>query len=241
MKKRKMAVLMAVVIVVVVAIIVLMMASMPTPSVNYSAKSRDAVVGLADGVVIENYDPDELIPANDDNGQTADHIMGDKEAPIQIFEYADYACSACATWNEVLNEKLSGDWKGKVQVVYREFLRVEQSVKSTAAAWAADQQGYWQQYHDLLFTKQAEWASLSGTQMQKQLEKYLTEVSDGKADIDKFREDMKSERAAKYAAFVYKMAENLDLTGTPMFRIDGKQVEISNLIETVEGKISTLK
>ena len=241
MKKGRMIALMAGAIVVVVVVITLIIAAIPTPGVNYSAKSRDSIVELADDVAMQNYDPDELIPANADNGQTEERIIGDKDAPIRIFEYADYACSACASWSEVLNEELAGDWEGKVQVVYREFLRVEQSVKSTAAAWAAAEQGYWQQYHDILFENQSEWASLSGTAMQKQLEKYLTEVSDGKADINKFREDMKSERAAKNAAFVYRMANELGLTGTPMFRIDGKQVEISNLIETVEQKIATLK
>ena len=241
MKKGKMIALMVGAIIVVVAVITLIIVSIPAPTVNYSAKSREDIVALADDVVIQNYDPDELIPANSDNGQTADRIMGDENAPITIFTYADYACSACASWSEVLNEKLSGDWKGKVRVVYREFLRVEQSVKPTAAAWAAAEQGYWQQYHDKLFEKQSEWASLSGSAMQKQLEKYMTDISDGKVNMNKFREDMKSERVAKYAAFTYKMAQYLDLTGTPMFRMDGKQVEISNLIETVEQKIATLK
>lgn len=240
MKKGKMIALIVGAIVIVVTVITLIMVVVPTPSVNYSAKSRESVTTLADDVVIQNYDPDELIPANADNGQTADRVIGDRNAPIQVFEYADYACSACASWNEVLNEKLDGEWKGKVQVVYREFLRVEQSVKSTAAAWAAAEQGYWFEYHNILFENQSEWASLSGPAMQKQLEKYLTDVSNGKANINKFREDIKSERAAKNAAFVYKMAQYLDLVGTPMFRMDGKQVEISNLIETVEKKIAEL-
>ena len=68
-----------------------------------------AVIALFIGVVIwrtvdkpkvGDYNSNEYITANEDNGGIADHVKGDLDkAKVVIVEYADYQCSACALHN----------------------------------------------------------------------------------------------------------------------------------------------
>ena len=59
--------------------------------------------------------------ASEKNGNIGDHVKGSSDAPILIFEYADYQCPGCASINPKVNEALAavGD---KVAVVYRSFI-----------------------------------------------------------------------------------------------------------------------
>ena len=56
-----------------------------------------AVAKNASKVDYSKYDVNTVITANEDNGNIGDHIKGNPDAPVKIFEYADYQCSACAT------------------------------------------------------------------------------------------------------------------------------------------------
>ena len=240
--KNKKGILVATVVVALFAGVIFgIIAMWPKPvATNYANLDMDTVVALADKVDIGKYNADAKIEANAENGWTEERVIGDEKAPIVLFETADYACSACASWHEMLKEKIEGEYKGKVQIVYREFLRVESSVKATAAAWAAGQQGYWEAYHDILFEEQEDWLSLSGSFLQKKLEEYATKVSGGKIDMEKFREDMKSEAAAKHAAFEHRLADEQGLTGTPMFKLNGEKVEGTKLFSTLAEEIEKL-
>ena len=90
----------------------------------------------ANSVDYSKYDINSYIEASDDNGQIADHIKGDKNAPVLIFEYADYQCSACAGMNSRVN-KLLEEYGGKLAIVYRNFL-LNYHQNATAAASAAE-------------------------------------------------------------------------------------------------------
>ncbi len=56
--------------------------------------------------------------------------------------------------------------------------------------------------------------------MQQQLETYFEKSSDGKGDLVKFREDMKSEKVAKKIAFDRGIGEKLEIGGTPWLYLD---------------------
>ena len=64
-------------------------------------------------VSIEGVDISSYIEASDNNGNIADHIKGDKNAPVTLFEYADFQCSGCANFNPWSKELLK-EFDGKV-------------------------------------------------------------------------------------------------------------------------------
>ena len=78
---------------------------------------------------------DSIIPASEINGNMPDKIIGTTDAPVIIYEYADYACSHCAEMNTFV-KKLVEDYGGKVAVVYRSYLLSGYPNNVTAAAAA---------------------------------------------------------------------------------------------------------
>ncbi len=53
-----------------------------------------------------NYNEYSIIESNDKNGGIADHVKGNKDAKVIIYEYADYQCPGCASVNPWVNKLL---------------------------------------------------------------------------------------------------------------------------------------
>ena len=190
---------------------------------------------LAEAVNYDDYEPNSIIPADKNSGDIAEKIEGDKDAPIIIYEYADYACSHCAEANAVVNKMLK-DYDGKIALVFRGYLisYFRNNVIASSAATAAQLQGYWEEYKNLLFENQATWYYQSGTKLRDYLGELFTEASNGQGDLDKFYQDLSSDNVAKRVAFEYGIGSKVDISGTPTFYINGEAVSASQLKETVE-------
>ena len=105
------------------------------------------------------------------------------------------------------------------------------------AATAAQIQGYWKEYKDMLFANQTEWVYAEGGELSGLLIEYFEAASDGAGDLEKFENDMSSDVVKKRLDFEQSMGKKVNLRGTPLFRIDGENVSPDNLIRTIEEKI----
>lgn len=173
---------------------------------------------------------DTIIPANEDNGGIGDHVKGSADAPVVMFEYADYQCSGCATANPRVN-KLVEEYDGKLAVVYRNFLLSyhQNGTAAASAAEAAGLQGYWKEYADLLFANQSVWASASGDTRTDLFVDLFNAASDGAGDVAKFKSDMNSSEVKKKINFDMGLGQSLDIPGTPSFYIDGERIDMSEI------------
>lgn len=194
---------------------------------DYGRYRLEVITNLASKNDYKGLDLHSVLPAMDASGNLPENINGDKDAPVKIYEYADYPCGYCGMMNPVLNEIVE-DYDGKVAVVFRSYIlsyHEKNGMPAASAANAAAIQGYWKKYKDLLFENQDDWFYSTGADLQEQLEKYFEEASDGKGDLEKFREDMKSEAVAKKIAFDYGIGNKLEIGGTPWIYIAGEWVE----------------
>ncbi|MBQ7851501.1 MAG: thioredoxin domain-containing protein [Muribaculaceae bacterium] len=187
------------------------------------------------------YDFNAFIEPDEHNGNIGDHIKGDKNAPVLIFEYADYQCPGCASMNPRVNAAIEAA-NGNLAVVYRsDILSYHQNGTAAAsAAEAAGLQGYWKPYADRLFADQAEWEYATSDKRIELFEKYFTEVTDGKGDLDKFRSDMKSKEVSQKINFDLGIAKRIDVPATPAFYVDGQYIDWSNKdggSVNIDGKI----
>lgn len=184
------------------------------------------------------YDFYSIIEPTRNNGNIGDHVKGDVDAPVLIFEYADYQCPGCASINVRVN-KIIEDLGGKLAVVYRSFLLPyhQNGTAAASAAEAAGLQGYWKEYADKLFAEQSEWEYATPSKRTEYFEKYFNEVTDGKGDLEKFRKDVASEEVSKKISFDMGIAKRVEVAGTPAFYIDGQWInwgDAGNV--TVNGK-----
>ena len=184
----------------------------------------------------DNYDFYSVIEPNADNGNIGDHVKGSADAPVLIFEYADYQCPGCASINPRVN-KVIEQLDGKLAVVYRSFLLSyhQNGTAAASAAEAAGLQGYWKPYADKLFSEQSEWENANASERTELFNKYFEEVTDGKELKDKIKEE-----ESKKINFDMGIGKRIPVEGTPAFFIDGQLINWgSEGSVTVNGKTIT--
>jgi protein-disulfide isomerase len=104
---------------------------------------------------VENVEP----------GEAEGYLMGDPNAPVTIYEFADFECPACATWatvqkHDVVQRLIE---TGQANLRFYDFpLPMHQNTTQAhnAAACAADQNKFWEM-HDAIFAGQPQWAGNS--------------------------------------------------------------------------------
>ena len=177
----------------------------------------------------DNYDFYSIIEGDEHTGWISDHVKGDKDTPVVIYEYADFQCGYCAMFNPRVNAAIE-QADGKLAVVYRNYVLSyhQNGIAAASAAEAAGLQGYWKPYADKVFEEQNDWAYATGAERTALFVKYFEEVTDGKGDIDKFKSDMSSENVSKKLSFDNGIGKRLNVAGTPAFYVDGQLIDFSN-------------
>ena len=180
---------------------------------------------------------DSIQSASEDSGNLDEKTVGNPEtAEVVLYEYADYACSHCATWNQTINGLIE-KYPGKIAVIFRGYdLGFKNGLAAAKAATAAQAQGYWEVYKNKLFENQHKWTNLSADSLEETLVDYFREVSAGQGDIEQFKVDMESEAVQKRLDYEQKLAESINLTATPTFRIDGETIPTSELVDAITEK-----
>jgi protein-disulfide isomerase len=157
---------------------------------------------------------------------------GAENAPVTIVEFADFECPSCERMYGPL-ERAFAKYEGKVRLVYK-FLPIgihPHAEPAARAAIAAQKQGKFWEMHHRLFEN-------FGKLEQRDLEKHATDLG---LDLDKFRNDMKSNEAADRIAKDRDLAKQLGATHTPTIFVNGRmfdhQGEIDDWVKTeLEGR-----
>lgn len=151
--------------------------------------------------------------------------MGREDAPVVIYEFADFQCPACATfatfYGPQIKEKLVDT--GLVRYVYYDFPLTQSHPNAFITARAgrcANEQGQFWLYHDYLFARQQRWATMSDPV------DYLVELA-GEAGLDEdaFEACLRSDRYAEEVTRSMRLGESLGVPGTPTLFINGKRLQ----------------
>jgi protein-disulfide isomerase len=137
---------------------------------------------------------------------------GPKDAAITIIEFTDFQCPYCARAANTVEDVLQ-KYSGKVKLVLKnnplDFHK--QAKEAAAAALAANKQGKFWEYHDLLFKN-------SSNLSEEMFVKFAQELS---LDMEKFDNDRNSDEIAAQVESEKKEAEKHNLKGTPSFVANG--------------------
>ena len=137
---------------------------------------------------------------------------GPEEAPITVIEYTEFQCPYCRKGSETIH-KIMEMYPEKVRLVFKNNpLKFHpQALPAAKAALAANKQGKFWEYHDLLFK--------NATGLNEEM--YLKLARDLGLDIEEFNKDRNSEEIAKQIKDDQAQAAKNKLTGTPMFIVNG--------------------
>lgn len=210
MKKSTVVIIVAIVIACIVGI-------------GFSLKNK------ADNAVnYNNYNADTIIEGDQYNGEISDHVKGNANAPVLLFEYADYQCPGCASMNPRLN-KLLEEYGDKLGLVYRNYLLdYHKNGKAAAtAAEAAAMQGFWKEYADMLFANQSTWENASVEERGNMFIDLFKTVAGAKGDADQFKSDMEKSEIKKKLNFDQGLGDKVGVTGTPSIYLNGEKIDFS--------------
>lgn len=166
-------------------------------------------------------------------GKTDDgrYFLGKADAPITVVEYADFQCPGCAFYSNNLSAGFEKDYvqTGQVRLIYQDFPLPmhSNSVYSAIAARCAGEQStsaFWQ-YHDLLFTNQAQWRELATAELKTQQIAYAKQMGLDDVAFGACIELPESERTVRD---FQKKSNALGLPGTPSFAIQGTVMDASS-------------
>lgn len=155
--------------------------------------------------------------------QNGSPLLGDSNAKVTIVEFGDYQCTYCHLFHENTKDALFQQYvnTGKANFVFRDFpLNGPDSVFAAEAAYCADDQGKYWQYHDELYKN---WGGeKTGWVNQKSLDKFATTVGLDLTQFDKCLSDKKYEQKVLDNQ---KFGDKIGIDGTPSFIIfNGKDI-----------------
>jgi protein-disulfide isomerase len=173
-----------------------------------------------------------------------DWTLGPDDALVTIVEYGNFQDENSAKLSVMLNELLA-KYPTEVRLVFRHFPLPETYDKDTLAAQAAEAaglQGKFWQYHNLLYTYQADWVSLSTDDFSAWAYEKAAELG---LDAEKFKQDMVSDfvvsRVEASRLVAYKM--NLVYTNfyDPFLFFNGAGISLLYNLDSLSSVIEFYK
>ena len=150
-----------------------------------------------------------------------DRVRGTGDALFTIMDYSDYQDPHSASLADAVNKLLS-DNPGEVRVVSRVFPLIavhdKAAIAAQAAEAAAEQDKFWE-VHDLLFSQQANWISMSAEDFEQWV---AAQASILEMDVDQFVSDMKREDIVARVEKAWNDGQKMGLPGTPLVLINGQ-------------------
>ena len=154
--------------------------------------------------------------------------FGSTAQKIVLFEFSDFQCPFCSKAQENLKEFMDKH-QDRVTLVFKHLPLTNihpQANPAAKAAWAAQQQGKFWEYHDALFEQQDRLGE----------ELYLEVANNLGLNIDKFNSDRQSEAASISIETDIQLAKKIGVSGTPFFVMNGETfsgaVKLSQIEET---------
>jgi len=149
--------------------------------------------------------------------QNGSPIMGDPSAPITILEWGDYQCTFCHNFhqNTLISIKQDFIQTGKVKLVFKDFpLNGPDSVLAAEAAYCAqDQEKYWQ-YHDELYKN---WGGENtGWVTRTSLDTFAKTIG---INLIQFNQCLDVHKYNERVNQMYKFGRELGIDATPSFLI----------------------
>lgn len=149
--------------------------------------------------------------------QNGSPIMGDPYAPITILEWGDYQCTFCHNFHQSTLNSIKQDFieTGKVKLVFKDFpLNGPDSVLAAEAAYCAqDQEKYWQ-YHDELYKN---WGGENtGWVTRTSLDTFAKTVG---IDLIQFNQCLDVHKYNERVNQMYNFGRDLGIDATPSFLI----------------------
>jgi len=142
-------------------------------------------------------------------------FLGEEKAPIVITTFSDFQCPHCAQQGELFQKLLEKN-PTSIKIVYKYYPLPNHQFAAAAAiaSYAAQQQGKFWQYHDLVY---AEFRDLTLEKLNQFAEKLGL-------NMPQFQQQMNSQEAKDRVMRDLQEGREVGITGTPVVYLNGRLV-----------------
>lgn len=175
--------------------------------------------------------------------QSTDHIEGNADNPVVLMEYGDFQCPGCGALFPVL-EQIKQEFGQQLTFVFRHFPLTNihpNAMAAHRAAEAAGQQDMFWQMHDLLFSRQQQWSTVSDAP--SVFESYAQELE---LNMDQYAQDVASQAVFDAISRDQDSGNQLDISSTPSLLLNGERIttpgsaeELRQLIQAAVDQAET--
>ncbi len=153
-------------------------------------------------------------------------IMGDSKAPITILEWGDYQCTFCYKFHENTLDKIYDNYikTGKVKLVFKDFpINGPDSFLAAEAAYCAEDQGRYWQYHDELYKnwggERTGWITIES------LDRFAVSTN---LDLKEFNKCLDEKKYQDKVSALHEFGKEIGIDATPSFLVfnDNKIIKI---------------
>ena len=140
-------------------------------------------------------------------------VKGSDSAKVTVVEFSDFQCPFCSRVNPTMDQ-IQKEYGDKVRIVFKHLpLGFHSKAPAAhAASEAAHRQGKFWEMHDAIFANQRELAP----------DKYVSYAEEMGLDVERFKRDVAAADVKKKVDADAKEAEELGVTGTPGFFVNGR-------------------
>ena len=188
------------------------------------------VFSKKDKANVDNIDPAKIITT--ENG---DHVFGNKDAKVVLFEYGDFQCPGCGGAYPQL-KTITEKYKNQVAFVFRNMPLTTIHPNALAAATvaeAASLQGKYWEMHDKLYETQNDWSSASPT---ARTDIFVSYANDLGLNVDKFKADLSSKTVSDKISRDRAIANKLNVDSTPTIYVDNEKMDSATISDVVQQK-----
>lgn len=156
--------------------------------------------------------------------------FGPVTSPVQIVEFSDFQCPYCSRAAEAVH-KIKEKYGDRVHFTFRQFpLPMHPNARGAAeAALAADAQGKFWQFHDLLFKNQQKLDEAGLEEQAKQ----------AGLNVPQFKKSVSDHQFAPKVDTDMKLGQEVQVNGTPTMFINGARVSDPTNYDVIAQAIET--
>lgn len=163
--------------------------------------------------------------------------LGEQDAPVVMIAYSDFTCPFCAAWAQDTQPELVERYveSGELRIEWREFPYLGDPARdlSVGALAAAEQDAFWE-YQEAVFARQDELTSSSDAEGELR-----AIVDDLGLDMERFDADLRSEELLSQVDADFLEGQQIGVSGTPAFIINGDPVMGAQPLPTFLNSIDT--
>lgn len=146
-------------------------------------------------------------------------VLGPAEAKVTVVEFLDPECESCAAFFPVV-KKVMSEYNGKVRLVVRYLPLHPNSAFAVGILEGARKQGKFWEALEMLFVRQAEWAS----HHQPRPELIMGYMRDLGLDLDQLKSSIQDSEHRNRLLQDQADGAQLKVTRTPTFFVNGKEL-----------------